>query len=56
MHDTIEKLMPSDKPNKDTPIFMGHGNRDPIVKFEWGQMTAKVLGEFGYKVDFRTYK
>lgn len=56
MHDTIESLMPSEKPNKDTPIFMGHGDRDPTVRYEWGQKTAKLLREFGYKVDFRTYK
>ena len=56
MHDTIESLMPSDKPNKNTPIFMGHGDRDPTVKYEWGLKTAKLLKEFGYKVNFRTYK
>ena len=48
--------MPLDKPNKDTPIFMGHGDQDPTVRYEWGQKTAKVLGEFGYKVEFHTYK
>ena len=35
---------------------MGHGDQDPVVRYEWGMRTAKVLGEMGYKVDFKTYK
>ena len=39
-----------------TPIFMGHGDSDPLVRHEWGQETAKVLKEYGWAVDFRTYR
>lgn len=44
--------------NKETPIFMGHGDADPLVKYEWGTKTAEFLRtELGQtKVDFRTYK
>ena len=35
---------------------MGHGDQDPVVRYDWGARTAKVLGEMGYKVDFKTYK
>lgn len=35
---------------------MGHGNKDPMVKYEWGLDTSKVLREMGWAVDFRTYK
>ena len=47
----------SNEENKNVPIFMGHGDSDPLVKHEWGQDTAKALRELGFKsVDFRTYK
>jgi predicted esterase len=39
-----------------TPIFMGHGDADPVVRYQWGQTTAKTLQEWGWNVDFRTYK
>lgn len=35
---------------------MGHGDADPLVKYEWGVDTSKVLREMGWTVDFRTYK
>jgi predicted esterase len=42
-------------PNKDTPIFMGHGDIDPVVKHKWGTLSADFLKNLGYTVDFRTY-
>lgn len=43
--------------NKDTPFFMGHGDADEVVKYQWGFKTAEMLKEeLGIKnVDFRTY-
>ncbi|KAH6711011.1 putative acyl-protein thioesterase 1 [Leptodontidium sp. MPI-SDFR-AT-0119] len=56
LHSKLKEFIPSDNPNKETPIFMGHGDRDPLVKPEWGQMTAKFLGKTGWKVDLKMYK
>ncbi|KAL9018447.1 MAG: hypothetical protein Q9185_004224 [Variospora sp. 1 TL-2023] len=42
--------------NSSTPIFMGHGDADPLVKPEWGSETAKVLKGLGWKVDFNVYR
>ncbi|KAL8848925.1 MAG: hypothetical protein Q9221_006083 [Calogaya cf. arnoldii] len=42
--------------NSSTPIFMGHGEVDPLVKLEWGQKTAEALKGLGWKVDMRVYK
>ena len=44
--------------NRDTPFFMGHGDADPLVKYEWGVKTAEVLNaELGHtKLEFKTYK
>ncbi|KAI4249952.1 MAG: hypothetical protein LQ352_005470 [Teloschistes flavicans] len=50
-------LTPQNKSaNTPTPVFMGHGDVDPLVRLEWGQETAKVLRELGWTVDFRMYR
>jgi predicted esterase len=41
--------------NKETKIFMGHGDVDGVVKHQFGKLTADTLIEWGYQVDFRTY-
>ncbi len=48
--------MPEGSPNKETPIFMGHGDSDPLVRPEWGQLTAKALRDMGCKVELRMYR
>jgi predicted esterase len=56
MGDKAQGLIPETRLNAQTPFFMGHGDSDPLVKYEWGQKTAQKLKEFGFQVDFRTYK
>lgn len=51
----FKEMIPEGNPNKDTKVFMGHGDQDPLVKHEWGQRTAARLKELGWDVDFRTY-
>src|SRR5436190_18493285 len=46
LHNKIMDLVPSDNPNKGTPIFLGHGTRDPLIQFKWAQMSANMLKEF----------
>jgi predicted esterase len=41
--------------NKETEIFMGHGDIDGVVQHQFGKLTADTLIEWGYQVDFRTY-
>lgn len=55
LKDKIREMVPADSPNKATPIFMGHGTGDPVVKYQYGQATANQLKEWGWNVDFRTY-
>jgi predicted esterase len=45
-----------DSPNQGTPIFMGNGDADPLVKHEWAASSANLLKKWGRSVDFRTYK
>jgi predicted esterase len=53
--DKIKALVPEGNPNKDTPIFMGHGDADSMVLPQWGRTSAEVLREMGYKVDLKIY-
>ena len=41
--------------NKDIPILMCHGKQDPVVPFELGDHSRKILEAQSYAVDFRTY-
>ncbi|KAF1812597.1 acyl-protein thioesteras-like protein 1 [Eremomyces bilateralis CBS 781.70] len=41
--------------NKETKIFIGHGDEDQVVKHAAGKTSAEVLKQWGYDVDFRTY-
>lgn len=52
----FKDFVPPDQPNSETPIFMGHGDADPLVRYDWGKRTAAALTDCGFKVDFRTYK
>lgn len=51
----IIDFVAASNPNKDTPIFMGHGSADELVKFEWGRQSAQALRDLGHRVDFRAY-
>jgi len=41
--------------NKETPIFMGQGDSDPLIRPEWGRKTAQELKKLGYAVDLKIY-
>ena len=56
MHGKVKDLIPAGNPNKDTPIFMGHGTADPLVKYDWGLRTAEALRDWDFKVDLRSYE
>ncbi len=41
--------------NTDVPIFMAHGLRDPVVRYEYGENSSKLLQQLGYSVDWFSY-
>jgi phospholipase/carboxylesterase len=41
--------------NRDLPIFMGHGTRDPVVQYAWGLASRNVLEEAGWHVEWHEY-
>ena len=42
--------------NHTVPIFMAHGTADPVVRFEWGERSKRMLGEAGYQVEWHSYR
>lgn len=40
------------KSGVETPLFMCHGDRDPLVPIHWGRETYENLSTFGVKGDF----
>ncbi|KIW09405.1 hypothetical protein, variant [Verruconis gallopava] len=51
-----DKIAAAGGVNNSTPIFLGHGDADTLVRYEWGQKTADKLKEWGHPVEFHTYK
>ncbi len=41
--------------NATTPIFQAHGTMDPVVAFQFGQLSHEWLVANGYKVSWHTY-
>ncbi|KAL1992849.1 hypothetical protein VTN49DRAFT_3605 [Thermomyces lanuginosus] len=56
LSDGLKEHLPNGElPNQKTPIFIAHGTDDSVVKYQFGEMTAKSLKERGFNVDFHTY-
>lgn len=53
LFDSLRKENPG---SAGVPVFMGHGDADPLVKVEWGRATAEGLRERGWKVDYNEYR
>jgi len=48
-------LVPKPEFNKETPIFMAHGDKDRIVNFELGKKSYDLLKGMGYNATFKVY-
>lgn len=40
---------------KSVPALICHGDADPVVRFQWGQMSMEKLQSAGVDLDFRVY-
>lgn len=41
--------------NQDTPLFLAHGLQDEVVAPTLGSDSKNLLGELGYRIDWKTY-
>lgn len=43
------------KGSRDVPIFMAHGSFDPMLPMQWGRMSADLLQEAGFTIEWHDY-
>ncbi|KAK1656194.1 phospholipase/Carboxylesterase [Colletotrichum phormii] len=48
-------LVPAEKANQETPVWLGHGDADPLVRPELGALSMDALKGLGYKVSRTLY-
>lgn len=41
--------------NQNTPIFMAHGNYDPVIPFRYAEQSRDRLKQAGYEVEWHSY-
>lgn len=51
--DSVPEEMSSS--NRDVPIYMAHGEYDPVVAIDMGRRSSEYMEELGYKVDWHVY-
>lgn len=49
------QLVPKPEHNKETPVWMGHGDSDNVVNFQLGKRSYEMLKEMGYNATFKVY-
>ena len=42
--------------NRGVAIFMAHGAADPVVRFQWGEASERMLEAAGYPIEWHTYR
>lgn len=53
LHDKLDEEATA--AGRQTPIFIAHGDRDPVVPFAWGEGSASGLRARGYQVEWHRY-
>ncbi|KAG5939058.1 hypothetical protein E4U60_001034 [Claviceps pazoutovae] len=56
LHQTFKQHVPEGNANQATPVFMGHGDKDPLVLYDLAKDSEKALKDMGYSVTFKTYR
>lgn len=56
LHQSFNSHVPSGDVNKATPLLMGHGDSDPLVRYTLATQTAEILKTSGYNVTLKTYR
>merc|ERR1712000_441662 len=52
----FKDLVPASNINESTPVLMGHGDMDPLVRFPLAQDSEKALKDLGYDVTMKVYR
>lgn len=52
----FKEHLPKENVNQGTSVFMGHGDVDPMVRYDLAVTTKELLGKMGYEVTLETYR
>ena len=50
-----DKTLLSRQKINELQLFQGHGSADPVVPFQFGALTAKILSDAGLDAKFKSY-
>ncbi|VUC32534.1 unnamed protein product [Clonostachys rosea] len=56
LHKEFQDHIPDEDLNKDTPIFVGHGDQDWRLEYQVAVDSVELLQKAGYNVTFHTYR
>jgi predicted esterase len=56
LHKEFLDYIPDEDLNKDTPIFMGHGDQDWRIEYQVAIDSAELLEKAGYNIAFYRYR
>ncbi|CAH0046751.1 unnamed protein product [Clonostachys solani] len=56
LHKEFKDYIPDEDLNKDTPIFVGHGDQDWRLEYQVAVDSVELLGGAGYNVTFHRYR
>lgn len=56
LHSKFVDFLPKPEVNKETPVFMAHGDIDRVVPFQLGKKSYDVLTGMGYNVTMKVYE
>uniref|UniRef100_A0A0B7KA93 Acyl-protein thioesterase 1 n=1 Tax=Bionectria ochroleuca TaxID=29856 RepID=A0A0B7KA93_BIOOC len=56
LHEEFLDYIPDEDLNKDTPIFMGHGDQDWRIEYQVAIDSAELLEKAGYNIAFHRYR
>lgn len=51
----LELAAEAARANRETPVFMAHGDHDPVVSPRLGHMSKEFLADAGYAVEWHSY-
>jgi predicted esterase len=55
LHNKVKDMIPTENPNKNTPLFLAHGAQDQTVRLKWAELSVERLKQWGWNVNFKVY-
>ncbi|KAI9163087.1 Acyl-protein thioesterase 1 [Paramyrothecium foliicola] len=56
LNQMVQEHASKDNVNTATPIFMGQGTNDPLVRYDLANESHKMLKQMGYNITFKAYQ